>query len=180
MIEEIDLKKISVYKTKINEHLFETIFSFIETNKESFTQRSWDCNIKTSNNIYENILHDVEEFKYIRKAISEQIENLYFKTFKKSVPFYIVQSWLNLLKENGYQEFHTHKDSASNVFYGSGVLYLTNENSAIEFAIFPENTRKKITPEKGDLLLFDGNIFHRVLDSKKERISLAFNFIGYP
>jgi hypothetical protein len=179
MIEEIELKKISIYKTKINEHLFETIFSFIETNKESFTQRSWDCNIKTSKNIYENILYDVEEFHYIKKAINEQIENFYLQTFKKSIPFYIIQSWLNILQENGYQEFHIHKDNHSTYLNGSGVLYLTNENSAIEFAIFPENTRKKITPEKGDLLLFDASTYHRVLDSKKERISLAFNFKGH-
>lgn len=104
MIEEIELKKISIYKTKINEHLFETIFSFIETNKESFTQRSWDCNIKTSKNIYENILYDVEEFHYIKKAINEQIENFYLQTFKKSIPFYIIQSWLNILQENGYPQ----------------------------------------------------------------------------
>ena len=178
MIEDIQLKKVSVFKTKINQHLFQTIFSFIKTNKESFTERSWDCNIKTSKNIYENILHDVEEFKYIRKAIEEQIENLYTQILKKSVPFCIIQSWLNILQENGYQEFHTHSDVDSDYLHGSGVLYLTEENSAIEFAIFPQNTRKKIIPKKSDLLLFDASTFHRVLDSKKERISLAFNFKG--
>ena len=36
MIEEIELKKVSVYKTKINPHLFETIFSYIEQNKKNF------------------------------------------------------------------------------------------------------------------------------------------------
>ena len=87
------------------------------------------------------------------------------------MPFYIDESWINVLQENGYQEFHQHLGSS-----GSGVLYLSNENSSIEFAVFPENTRKKITPEKGDLLLFDSTTFHRVIDSKKERISLAFNF----
>jgi hypothetical protein len=171
MIEEIELKKVSVYKTKINPHLFETIFSYIKQNKKNFLARSWDCNIKTSYDVYKNILHDIEEFKYIRKNIYEQIENLYLNNYKKSVPFYIDESWINVLQENGYQEFHQHLGSS-----GSGVLYLSNENSSIEFAVFPENTRKKITPEKGDLLLFDSTTFHRVIDSKKERISLAFNF----
>jgi hypothetical protein len=171
MIEEIELKKVSVYKTKINSHLFETIFSYIEQNKKNFLARSWDCNIKTSYDVYKNILHDIEEFKYVRKSIYEQIENLYLSNYKKSIPFYIDESWINVLQENGYQEFHQHLGST-----GSGVLYLSNYNSAIEFAIFPENTRKKIIPEKGDLLLFDSSTFHRVVDSEKERISLAFNF----
>ena len=170
MIEEIELKKISVYKTKINQHLFETVFSFIKINKKNFTEKSWDCNIKTSKNMHYNILHDVEEFKHLRKAIHEQIENIYFKILNKSVPFYIVESWLNLYQENGYQEFHAHVGGI-----GAGVLYFSNENSPIEFAIFPEDKRIQIRPEKGDLLLFDASTFHRVLDSKKERISLAFN-----
>lgn len=59
------------------------------------------------------------------------------------------------------------------------MLYLSSNNSAIEFAVFPEDIRKKIIPEKLDLLLFEGNTFHRVLDSKNNnRMSLAFNFLN--
>ena len=41
---------------------------------------------------------------------------------------------------------------------------------------FPEQIRNQIIQKKCDLLLFDSNTFHRVLDSDKERFSLAFNF----
>ena len=61
----------------------------------------------------------------------------------------------------------------------SHVLYLTEGNSEIEFIVYPEDIRKKIIPQKGNILLFDGKTFHRVVESKKERISLAFNFKVY-
>ena len=50
------------------------------------------------------------------------------------------------------------------------------ENSNIEFCDFLADVRKQITPHKGDLLIFDAKTYHRVIDSDKERISLAFNF----
>ena len=75
---------------------------------------------------------------------------------------------------------------ASSLFVATLVLKLSETFIKEDFvlgAIFGivmwemlEYTRKKITPEKGDLLLFDASTYHRVLDSKKERISLAFNF----
>ena len=62
----------------------------------------------------------------------------------------------------------------------SGVLYLSSNNSAIQFAIFPEKNvtdRTKIIPQKCELVLFRGDTYHRVLDSKDDnRMSLAFNF----
>ena len=50
------------------------------------------------------------------------------------------------------------------------------ENSKIQFAYFPEQVTYSIKPEEGDILIFDSDLYHRVVDSKKERISLAFNF----
>ena len=69
-----------------------------------------------------------------------------------------------------------HKMCHASVLLDEFFLYLTDQNSKIEFSLFPDDTRKNIVPEKNDLLLFDSNIFHRVLESDKERISLAFNF----
>ena len=90
-----------------------------------------------------------------------------------SQPFYIESSWVNVLNDHGYQEFHKHTNCD-----GSGVLYLSDNSSDIEFSVFPEDLRTKITPEKGDLIMFNSSTFHRVLESNKERLSLAFNFIG--
>ena len=135
-IEEIILKKISIYKSKVNAHVIETALNYILNNLKNFKSKSWNCNLLTSANISTNILYDVVELKYVRE-----------------------------------QEFHKHEGS-----FGSGVLYLTDNNSSIEFCVFPEDHRKQIHPKKCDLLLFESETFHRVLDSDKQRFSLAFNF----
>ena len=88
----------------------------------------------------------------------------------------ITHSWINILNQNGYQEFHQHVVRGEKFKEGSGVLYFTKENSKIEFAYFPEQILYNIKPEEGDIIIFDSDLYHRVVDSKKERISLAFNF----
>ena len=119
MKETVIFKK-SFYETKIsNAHLLETVRSFIVQNKEKFTERSWDCNINTSQNKFKNILYEVEEFKYITENIEKEI-----KTLLKS-PFMITGSWINILNENGYQEFHQHVVQGEKFKEGSGILYFT-------------------------------------------------------
>ena len=170
-IEELIIKKVSVYITSLeNMHLLETVHAYIENNKDKFTARTWDCNIKTSAAMYKNILYDVEEFNYLTMNLEKIIKNFLYKTSGKYAPFMIFNSWINILGEHGYQEPHCHGNC------GCGILYLTENNSAIEFIVFPEDLRKKIIPKKGDVILFDGGTHHRVVESKKERISLAFNF----
>jgi len=171
-MEEIILIKKSLYKLQIsNLHLIETVRSFILENKEKFTDRSWDCNIHTSKNKFKNILYEVEEFKYIKNTLEEEIKNFLKK------PFMLCESWINILNENGYQEFHNHEEKKETRKIGSGCLYFTKENSKIEFIFFQESVRHQEIPKEGEILLFDSNVYHRVVDSKKERISLAFNFI---
>ena len=171
IINELILKKISVYYTSLNNmHLLETVHSYIENNKDKFTERSWNCNIKTSKTISPNILYDIEEFNHLATSLENIIKKLLYKNLKKYTPFMIFESWINILGEHGYQEPHLHGDC------GSAVLYLTENNSEIEFIIYPEDFRKIITPKKGDVLLFDGTTYHRVVESKHERMSLAFNF----
>ena len=169
-IEEIILKKISVFKSKINSHIVDTVFNYTKNNMSNFESRTWNCNISTSFNISKNILYHVPEFKYVKEHIEKSIKNLLVQNFNKEVPFMVHESWINITSKKGYQEFHKHSG------FGSGVLYITDNNSSIEFAIFPEDIRKQITPEKCDILIFDSQTFHRVLDSDNERISLAFNF----
>ena len=116
-------------------------------------------------------MYDVQEFKYVKEHIEKSIKNLLVQNLNKEVPFMIHESWINILSKKGYQEFHKHPGS-----FGSGVLYFTDNNSSVEFAVFPEDIRKEIVPKKCDILLFDSETFHRVLESDKERYSLAFNF----
>ena len=70
---------------------------------------------------------------------------------------------------------HSHIDS--NILKQCAVVfYLTDDNSDIEFAYFPENQRISYKPKIGELIVFDSDMNHRVKDTKKERMSLAFNF----
>jgi hypothetical protein len=116
-------------------------------------------------------LYEVPEFDYIRKEVQKKIEEVIFINHNKNIPFLINESWINIMQQNSYQEFHNHRTRT-----GAGVLYISDDNSPIEFTIFPEDTRKSIKPKKADLILFDATTFHRVYESDKQRISLAFNF----
>jgi hypothetical protein len=170
-IDEIIIKKISVFKCKVNLHIVDTILNYTKNNSSDFKSKTWNCNILTSWNISSNILYHLKEFKYVREHIENFIKILISQNFNKDIPFMIHESWVNILGKNGYQEFHNHAHC-----FGSGVLYLTDDNSSIEFAVFPDDIRKQIVPKKCDLLLFDSSTFHRVLESDKDRFSLAFNF----
>ena len=172
-IKEIIVKKTSVYHTSLtNIHLLETVYAYIESNRDKFTSRSWDCNVRTSLNITKNILYSEEEFKHLTNDIENIVKNLLHKNFERRTPFHIYDSWINIYGEHGYQEVHVHQKGC-----GVGCLYLTEENSDIEFIIFPEDIRTKITPKRGDILFSDGDTWHRVIESKHERLSLAFNFM---
>jgi len=174
VIQEIIIQKVSVHIAEVESpHLLETVRIYIENNKQHFLDRSWTCNVKTSLGITKNILYDVEELKYLREEIEKIVRLHLYEHFKKSKPFAIFDSWINILQENGYQEPHIHGDCVS------GVLYLSEENSDIEFLVFTNynvnDIRQSLKPKKGQILLFDGKTYHRVTESKKERISLAFN-----
>ena len=78
-----------------------------------------------------------------------------------------------VLEKNFYQEFHIHQNNLQSYF--SGVIYLTKNNSNIELNF---SNRVTITPEYGDILIFDDFTPHRVAHNLNDemRISLAFNF----
>ena len=88
----------------------------------------------------------------------------------------ISSSWVNIYEKNFYQELHEHEDTINQSL--SGVLYLTEKNSDIEFNV---SNRIKINPEFADILLFPSDTLHRVVPNKEDflRISLAFNYAFY-
>ena len=182
-MEEIILKKVSVFKTRIEyTELLDAVNLFAEKNEENFKTKEWQKIYKTDYNCFnsteytKNIIYDAPELFPLAKKLEDKVCELLKNTHNKYVPFMIYFSWINIMKKYGYQEFHKHDQQG-----GSGVLYLSDENSEIEFSVFPENSRKRVKPKKGDLLLFEGTTFHRVLESQTEkRVSLAFNFYLSP
>ena len=169
-MEEIILKKVSVIKTNIEIKLLDFVDQYVKEHEGNFKSRRWNCNSKTSHSLFFNILHDEPKFGHIREAIHEQLKIYFELDHKKSVPFLITESWINIIDKFGYQEFHKHSPA-----FASGTLYISEHTSDIEFACFPDDKRTIITPKKGDLLFFAGDTYHRVVDSEKKRISLSFN-----
>jgi hypothetical protein len=159
-----------IYKNKLDLDLCKKAFDFIFELKDKFKERSWDCDIKTSFNCTDNILN-VTELHKLKLNIISHIEN-HMRQNKLFFDGFIFQSWVNIYEKKFYQEFHTHKNHIANFF--SGVIYLTEKNSKIELDIV---NRIGITPEFGDILIFEDDLPHRVVHNEEDlRISLAFNY----
>ena len=99
----------------------------------------------------------------------------------------IMDSWLNLYEEGGYQDLHNHHDSMI-----SGVFWLESEGER-DFIFqapwhfmqpkLPNHTKNtfnnchnvEINSTVGRGLVFMSHMLHRTLPTKKKRISLSFN-----
>jgi len=159
-----------IYKNKLDLDLCKKAFDFVFELKDKFKARSWDCDIKTSLNCTNNILN-VTELHPLKLNVISHIEN-HMRQNKLFFDGFISQSWVNIYEKNFYQEFHTHVSDIANFF--SGVIYLTEKNSKIVFD-FVDGI--EITPEFGDILIFEDDLPHRVVHNEQDlRISLAFNY----
>ena len=96
---------------------------------------------------------------------------------KKFYDGYISNSWINIYEKNFYQEMHTHEDPINS--YICGVVYLTQDNSEIHFADPLHTGHVYHKPELGDIVIFEDNLHHRVVENNKDalRVSLAFNYV---
>ena len=159
------------YKDKIDENLCTNALDFISSIKNEFNHRTWNCDIKTSNNYTKNILN-LPQLRQLKLHVLQTIDN-YMTNKNEYFDGYISHSWVNIYEKNFYQESHTHWDAVHKFI--CGVLYLTNNNSEISFGLDNMNA---MSPKFADILVFDDDLVHRVLPNKNEdlRISLAFNF----
>lgn len=166
------ISKETFYSSKIDENICNKAFSFITAHQEKFTEQSWKCKIRTSNNITHNIINmpDLHELKM--HAISHVNNYMYLR--ESFTDGYIKESWVNIYEKDFYQEFHTHVAPINK--YLSGVIYLTDENSNIEFNV---EKRFSFKPEFSQIIIFPEYMQHRVVENKNDklRISLAFNFV---
>ena len=172
MVEDkIVISQKTIYKNKLDETVCQQAHDFILNHKDKFTQRTWNCDIKTSWNLTHNILN-IPELRMLKLSVLSHIDN--FMTQQRD--FYdgfIHESWINIYEKKFYQEYHVHSNSVIKQF--SGVLYLTKVNSDIAFNMKETIT---VTPQFADILIFEDDTEHRVLPNEEDlRISLAFNFI---
>ena len=71
-MQEIILKKISIFKTELKSHLLETTKFFVENNKDLFQAKSWGCNTKTSLKAHHNILFDVKSLLTLENLLKKK------------------------------------------------------------------------------------------------------------
>ena len=159
-----------IYKGKLDNGVCQQSKKFIESFKDKFTEHKYDCPLKTSHNLTNNILNIVE-LRQLKFNILSHIDNYMLQT-KRFFDGYIYNSWINIYEKNYYQEFHNHQHEVYKCI--SGVVYLTEKNSNI---ILDANHVKNFIPEFSDIIIFEDDMFHRVKSNEEElRISLAFNY----
>jgi len=161
-------KKI-IYKSKLDEKICLQAVDLINKIQSNFTDKSWDCPIRTSLNTTYNILNIIGLFDLKMHILSKV--NLFMYENNNICDGYLSDSWVNIYEKNFFQEYHTHISNVDKFI--CGVVYLTDNNSQIHFNLGPE-----ISPKFGDILIFNDDDMHRVLPNEKDdlRISLAFNY----
>lgn len=161
----------TIYKSKIDDRIIKDAIEFVDKFNYHFQEKSWDCSIRTSGSVTSNILN-CKNLIQLKVHILSHLDN-YMHLNNNYYDGYIRDSWINIYEKGYYQEFHNHVDEINKHY--SGVMYLSENNSDIEFGL---EEHFKITPQLGDILIFNEDYFHRVLPNEQEtlRVSLAFNF----
>jgi|TARA_E500000318_G_scaffold64858_1_gene59899 hypothetical protein len=161
----------NLYRSQIDKNICDKAHLFISKHQEKFTHQTWDCKIRTSYSLTNNILN-IKDLHELKMHVLSHINN-YLHLKKYFTDGYIHSSWVNIYEKDFYQEFHDHEDPILNTL--SGVIYLTENNSNIEFNV--KNTMQ-FSPKFSDIILFPDHTLHRVAPNKNNslRISLAFNF----
>lgn len=163
------------YKSTLNENVIKKSYEFIETITDKFTHRTWDCDIRTSYNLTNNILN-YPELHSLKMNVLGHLDN-FMRLRNNFFNGYIDASWVNVYEKDFYQESHMHVSPVSKFI--SGVLYLTEVNSPIFFEPHSMPSNKfKVIPNFSDILLFNDDLPHSVAKNENEglRVSLAFNF----
>jgi len=160
----------TIYHSKLDLEVCKKAQELILQKQELFTDKSWECKIRTSRKIAGNILTSTE-LHYLKMNIISHIENSMFLR-NYFIGGFIEDSWVNIYEKDFFQEFHNHVNPIHK--YLSGVLYLSENNSGIIFTM----EGKALIPEFRDIVIFPDDLPHRVLPNENEelRISLAFNY----
>ena len=56
----ITISEVTIYKNKLDLDICQKSASFIKSLQDKFIDKSWDCDIKTSKNLTNNILNIIE------------------------------------------------------------------------------------------------------------------------
>ena len=99
MLKTFDLE--TFYHAKLDENLCKKSFSYLENFFPKFESKDWDCDIRTSRNVTDNILN-ASKLHELKMNIVSHIEN-YFHSKGFFIEGYISGSWINIYEENFFQ-----------------------------------------------------------------------------
>jgi hypothetical protein len=170
------LYKEDYYHSKINDEVCKKSFDFINKTNNSYKEKSWNCKIRTSFNVTDNILN-CTELHELKLNIQSHIEN-FMHLRNNYFNGYIFNSWINIYEKDFYQEEHIHSDDYRK--YLSGVVYLSDNNSNLNLhSQHRSNIETNIQPQFADIIIFNDDCPHSVSPNQNEdlRISLAFNYL---
>ena len=94
----LEIYKETIYSSKLDQNICKESFEYILPLKEKFQQKSWDCDIRTSLNITNNILN-IPRLRNLKMNIIMHIEN-YMMEKKEFFNGYIDTSWINIYEKN--------------------------------------------------------------------------------
>lgn len=138
--------------------------------------------VRTKNDILE-----LPEFQHIKQFLGNLIYVYCDQMRIECSKLKILDSWLNLYEEHGYQDLHNHQDSMiSGVFWikssGEKDFILQSPWSLMQPKIpnyIEQNLSNCYNVEINSLvgkgIVFMSHMLHRTLPTKEERISLSFN-----
>ena len=163
------------YHSKIDNNVCKESFNFINKENKNYTEQSWNCKIRTSLNLTDNILNE-KELLNTKMNILGHIEN-YMHLNGRYFYGYIIMSWANIYEKEFFQEKHTHEHSCNK--HLSGILYLTENNSNLNLYSSNLSEVTPVKPEFADIIIFEDDRPHSVEVNAEEtlRISLAFNYL---
>lgn len=164
--------------------ILDELFSKEYEINEKLTNFTWKDNVRTSSVKCKNVLESFELEKtkaFIDSKVNNYLTNCaYFNNFTAVLD----ESWVNVIDKYGYQDLHVHTGPE---FCISGVFYLRTSGSDGDLAFFPGfskfyKSNFVMPPETGKIIIFSGDLPHRVEFNKSEntRISLSFNYKLYP
>lgn len=158
--------------------------------KNTFTNNLWKCNVNSSHNSNEKInIHEDEDFDELKKIVKHHVNN--FATVLESDHDYNCDySWFNVYDKTSYQEFHFHSNSIFSAVY---FLSFPDESSPLIFEksdidMFPLKKIKNFNslnsqsythfPSENSLVIFRSNLRHMVPmgNNIDYRITLSYNF----
>ena len=166
----------------VTESLIETSKQILDNNKDKPFYGSCISTVNTKSDVLE-----LKEFSGIKQFLCDLIYVYCEQISIDCSKLNIMDSWLNLYAENGYQDLHNHHDSMI-----SGVFWLKSEGDK-DFVFqapwhfmqpkLPRYTEMslnnchnvEINSSVGRGMVFMSHMLHRTLPAKSERISLSFN-----